>query len=371
IQRCAGILSAESLFEALFVYENYPVAAEATKIASHIDITNFTTWDATHYALSLAVLPSSSTRLRFTYDRLKLDRETVETVAQRLIFVVEAISQSLASATIGSIPLIDAQERAQVISTFNDTQKDIPNTTLPELFAAQVEKSPDAIALIFGDEEVSYRALDARANQLARYLISQNIGPEDIVAIALDRSIEMVVSLLGVLKSGAAYLPLDPDYPVERLTFMLGDSKAKRLITTSSIYDRLLSEIDSRQASSTYPNAPAMSYQDAEDAISVPSSSDGPTQVGKEADGSSHVNTLALGAASSVFREEEASDQLNAASTMPSLPAALLLDDDVLQAELATLSNAPITDKERVQSLTSDNLAYVIYTSGTTGKPKG
>ncbi|MFM9163058.1 MAG: non-ribosomal peptide synthetase, partial [Methylocystis sp.] len=213
--------------------------------------------------------------------------------------------------------------------------------------------------------------LDARANQLARYLIAENIGPEDIVAIALDRSIEMVVSLLGVLKSGAAYLPLDPDYPAERLTFMLGDSNAKRLITTSSIYDRLLSEIDSLRSAASDPAASRASHQSADVISQEFSSSDGLTHVGKETGGSSHGDTLALGVASSVSREEEASDQLNAASTMLSLPAALLLDDDVLQAELAKSSPAPIRDKERVQSLTPDNLAYVIYTSGTTGRPKG
>ncbi|NDB69408.1 MAG: non-ribosomal peptide synthetase, partial [Methylocystaceae bacterium] len=148
---------------------------------------------------------------------------------------------------LASVSVISADERRQVISTFNDTQKDIPSTTLPDLFAAQVEKSPETIALIFGDEEVSYRELDCRANQLARYLISQNIGPEDIVAIGLDRSVEMVVSLLGVLKSGAAYLPLDPDYPVERLHFMLKDSNAKRLVTTKEIYERLLGETEAAQ----------------------------------------------------------------------------------------------------------------------------
>ncbi|MFM8646438.1 MAG: non-ribosomal peptide synthetase, partial [Methylocystis sp.] len=203
---------------------------------------------------------------------------------------------------------------------FNDTQKEIPNTTLPELFAAQVEKSPDAIALIFGDEEVCYRDLDNRANQLARYLIAEGIGPEDIVAIALDRSIEMVVSLLGVLKSGAAYLPLDPEYPVERLAFMLRDSNARRLITTSEIYARITGDGGARDPSLSH-NRQVASY------------------TGSDAE--------------------------------TALADALLLDDDVLQSELATLSNTPISDRERKRPLTPDNLAYVIYTSGTTGKPKG
>ncbi|NBT97456.1 MAG: amino acid adenylation domain-containing protein, partial [Methylocystaceae bacterium] len=234
--------------------------------------------------------------------------------------------QSSAGTYIGEIALLEQEERAQVVSTFNDTQKDIPTTTLPELFAAQVEKSPDAIALLFGDAEVSYRELDARANQLARYLIAENIGPEDIVAIALDRSIEMVVSLLGVLKSGAAYLPLDPEYPVERLNFMLADSNAKCLITTSVIYERLLSELGQN-------------------------SIDGAPHQGADVRSSVFSSSVDFGA--------------------DAFPGALLLDDEIIQTELATLSSASISDNERVQSLTPDNLAYVIYTSGTTGKPKG
>ncbi|NBT22859.1 MAG: hypothetical protein EBT10_06000, partial [Methylocystaceae bacterium] len=117
IQRCAGSVGGESLFETLFVYENYPVATEAGQIASDIEIVDFKGRDATHYALTLAVLPGSSTRLRFTYDGLKLDRETVETVGRRLAYVIEALSQSQAGAYIGAIPLISAQERELVVSS--------------------------------------------------------------------------------------------------------------------------------------------------------------------------------------------------------------------------------------------------------------
>ncbi|MFM9162004.1 MAG: AMP-binding protein, partial [Methylocystis sp.] len=282
--------------------------------------------------LSLGRGPSGSLEGIFEYDASLFSERTVRSwVAQfgRLVTALIEDEERLVSA----IPIISADERAQVISTFNDTQKDISSTTLPELFAAQVEKSPEAIALLFGEEEVSYRELDARANQLARYLISEGIGPEDLVAIALDRSIEMVVSLLGVLKSGAAYLPLDPEYPVERLQFMLTDSNAKRLITTKVIHDRLLSEKDSPRSVASDPAASRASHQSADAHSSMFSSSDG--------------------------------------FSAKALPIALLLDDEALQVELATLSNAPISDKDRIQSLAPDHLAYVIYTSGTTGRPKG
>ncbi|MBM3575898.1 MAG: AMP-binding protein, partial [Alphaproteobacteria bacterium] len=218
----------------------------------------------------------------------------VDTHLMRLGCFFQAVASSKKEQIVATIPLIIENERTQVVSTFNDTQREIPTTTLPELFSAQVAKTPDAIALIFGDEEVSYRELDARANQLARYLIAENIGPEDIVAIALDRSIEMVVSLLGVLKSGAAYLPLDPEYPVERLAFMLRDSNARRLITTSEIYARITGDGGARDPSLSH-NRQVASY------------------TGSDAE--------------------------------TALADALLLDDDVLQSELATLSNTPISDR--------------------------
>ncbi len=103
--------------------------------------------------------------------------------------------------------------------------------TLPALFEAQVTRTPDAIALVFADQRLSYRELEARANRLARCLIDDGVGPESIVALLLDRSPDLIVAMLAVLKAGAAYVPLDPGYPAARLRFMLQDSRASRLIT--------------------------------------------------------------------------------------------------------------------------------------------
>ena len=104
--------------------------------------------------------------------------------------------------------------------------------TLVDLFERQVRKTPDHVALLFDDRQWSYAELDARANQLAWKLIADGIGPEDIVAICLERSLEMIVAILATLKAGAAYLPLDPDYPAERLAFMLEDARPKSILTT-------------------------------------------------------------------------------------------------------------------------------------------
>jgi non-ribosomal peptide synthetase component F len=122
-----------------------------------------------------------------------------------------------------------------VLELFNRTQEleDLPGWAgycatqrLPELFEQQVARTPEATALVFGEDTLTYSELDARANQLARHLTSARHRPEQIVAIGLPRSIEMIVALMAVLKSGAAYLPLDPSYPTARLAFMLTDSCA-------------------------------------------------------------------------------------------------------------------------------------------------
>ena len=110
---------------------------------------------------------------------------------------------------------------------------------MPALFEAQVERSPEAIALVFEQSTLSYAELNLQANRLAHYLIGRGIGPENLVALALPRSAEMIVALLGVLKAGAAYLPLDPDYPVERLAYMLRDAQPACALTNVQIAERL------------------------------------------------------------------------------------------------------------------------------------
>ncbi|MFM9162912.1 MAG: condensation domain-containing protein, partial [Methylocystis sp.] len=226
IQHCANIHGgyrdrSVNLFEALFVYENYPIDENVKKFSEEITIGSVLGLDGTHYPLALAVMPGKDTRLRFTYDRMVVHEAAVVSFGDQLSLFLEKFTRAQTHDRLGDLTVISASDRHKVIEAFNETAHVLPSLTLPDLFEAQVEKAPDAIAVIFEHEKISYRELDERANQLAHYLATENIGAEDIVAIALDRSIEMVVSLLGVLKSGAAYLPLDPEYPVERLAFML------------------------------------------------------------------------------------------------------------------------------------------------------
>ncbi|MFC0105615.1 amino acid adenylation domain-containing protein [Kibdelosporangium aridum subsp. largum] len=132
---------------------------------------------------------------------------------------------------VGTVDLLDAAERDQVLFAWNDSAVEVPQETLPELFRAQASRTPDAVAVVSGTEELTYRELAARAASLAGELVRRGAGPDRVVAVALPRSAELVVALLAVMKSGAAYMPIDPHYPAERIEFMLADAAPVAIVT--------------------------------------------------------------------------------------------------------------------------------------------
>ncbi|HEY4939136.1 MAG TPA: amino acid adenylation domain-containing protein, partial [Actinomycetota bacterium] len=166
------------------------------------------------------------------------DAATIERMAGHLTRVLDAVVAD-PDTPVGQIDILTAAERHQVLVEWNDTGRDVPPATVPELFRVQVDRDMDAPALLFEETTLSYAELDERANRLARFLIAQGVGTEQFVAIALPRSVEMVVALLAVLKAGAAYLPVDPDYPAERIAYMLDDARPALVLTTTAIAARL------------------------------------------------------------------------------------------------------------------------------------
>jgi len=138
------------------------------------------------------------------------------------------------------LPLLSEPERHQLLVEWNDTQTDYPkDKCVHQLFEAQVEKTPEAIAVVFENQQLTYQALNTKANQLAYYLQSIGVKPDVLVGICLERSLEMVIGLFGILKAGGAYLPLDPAYPAARLAFMLEDAQVSVLLTQTSLIDEL------------------------------------------------------------------------------------------------------------------------------------
>ena len=141
---------------------------------------------------------------------------------------------------LSALPMLEASERQRLVGAWNDTAADYPRQScIHELFDAQASRTPDAVALIDREQRVTYRDLQERANRLTHYLKERGVGPGSLVGVCLERSIEAFVSLLGILKAGAAYVPLDPAYPPSRLAFMLADSGAPALLTTRHLRERL------------------------------------------------------------------------------------------------------------------------------------
>lgn len=136
------------------------------------------------------------------------------------------------------LPLLTAAERHQQLVEWNDTKRDYPPACIHQLFEAQAEQTPEAVAVVFEGERLTYRDLNQRANQVAHQLQSLGIGPESLVGICVERSPEMVVGLLAILKAGGAYLPLDPAYPADRLAYMLEDSQASVLLTQAALKEQ-------------------------------------------------------------------------------------------------------------------------------------
>jgi nonribosomal peptide synthetase DhbF len=216
----------------------------------------------TKFDLTLSIAPDADGAIRgmLEYDAsLFTDHRVAQwaTWFERTMAQTQALSA--ATTPVDTLSLLDHDERHQVLDLFNQTEmtsatynEDVRSSnsllgstpaTLPELFDQQVTRTPEAKALVFGEQTLSYAELDARANQLARHLISLGIGPERIVALALPRSVEMIVALLAVLKSGAAYLPLDPDYPSTRLAFTLIDSQASLVIAVGDLIAEAIREV--------------------------------------------------------------------------------------------------------------------------------
>ncbi len=198
--------------------------------------------------------------LRYRADVLK--ESTVDRMLGHLGHLLAAATER-PQWPVDRLDLMAAPELHEILDGWNDTELPAPPATFPELFAARVREHPDAVALVFEDEQLTYAELDARANRLAHVLIGRGAGPEQVVALAVPRSIDMIVAELAVLKAGAAYLPLDQDYPAERIAFMVADARPVCVVTTSELADRfdgdvlLLDEVRLDDVPATDP-APAL-----------------------------------------------------------------------------------------------------------------
>ena len=188
--------------------------------------------------LSMFALPQGfAAAIEFSTDLF--DVATVERYAQHYLTLLTSLVEQ-PERRIHELPLLTAAERHQLLLTWNATDADYPrDACLHELFESQVERTPDAVALVQEEAQLSYRALNAKANQLAHRLRALSVGPEVFVALFVERSFDMVVAILGILKAGGAYVPIDPDSPADRIDFMLQDTRPAVLLTQRELVEKL------------------------------------------------------------------------------------------------------------------------------------
>ena len=172
------------------------------------------------------------------YARDLFDHRTVQALAARLTRLLRQAA-SHPHHPVTALEILTPRERDQILARWNDASRDVPQATLPELFQRQVARTPDATAVVHGQAAMSYAELNTRANQLARYLVPLGAAPEQLVAVAMDRSPELVVTMLAVVKSGAAYLPVDPGHPADRIGYMLAEAAPVTVLTTRLLRQRL------------------------------------------------------------------------------------------------------------------------------------
>jgi nonribosomal peptide synthetase DhbF len=169
----------------------------------------------------------------FEYSADLLDQATVRALTTRLTRLLRQAARD-PDRPVSEHDLLTTAER-RVLAEWNDTTRDVPGTTLPELFARQAARTPHAPAVVFGRTQVSYAELNQRANRLARHLIALGVGPEQLISIAMPRSPDMIVAVLAVLKAGAAYVPVDPAYPPDRIAYILTDTSTVTVLTTAAV----------------------------------------------------------------------------------------------------------------------------------------
>ena len=231
-------LSRHPLFQVMFAMQNAP---EHPLVLAGLETAPYELrGTTTHFDLELHVwMRGGSWKGRFVYNTDLFDDGTIERMAGHYLVLLENLLTDPDRPVIQA-PILTNAERDQILVEWNRTERDYPrDKCIHQLFEEQVERTPDAVAVVFEDESLSYRELDARANQLAHHLHELGTRPELLVALCLERSLEIVVAIYGTLKAGGAYVPIDPSYPADRVAFMLADANASVIITQDRLRERL------------------------------------------------------------------------------------------------------------------------------------
>ncbi|MBW4537465.1 MAG: amino acid adenylation domain-containing protein [Pleurocapsa minor HA4230-MV1] len=313
VQQWSDVAKDSPLFASILVFENYPVDTAIAEFGIEMEIEETQSVESTSYPLTISAGLRDELSLEILYDR-NFDAATVQGILRHLAHLLEQFITD-PEANLVDLSILTTAEKQQILIDWNNTQVNYQdNLCIHQLFEQQVAKTPDAVAVIFEEEQLTYQELDRRAEELAGYLQNIGVKPEVIVGICLERSLETIIAILAILKAGGAYLPLDSAYPQQRLDYILEDAQISLILTQNHLQAKIKSCLTVTQ---------------------------------------NNIQIICLD------------------SNLPSISTSLQSGRKPFGFDSLLMSVKPPTATVSPCAPTSDNLAYVIYTSGSTGKPKG
>ncbi|MDP4147320.1 MAG: amino acid adenylation domain-containing protein, partial [Bacillota bacterium] len=233
----ARTLLKNTLIDHIMIFENYPILQQDKNLdnSRNLKVKLEEGVEQTNYNLNIIIAMVDEIMLKLNYNGSVYDEQYIKMISKHIENVLKEVTEN-PEKKISEIEMLTEEERQKILFGFNDTKAEYPkDKTIYELFEEQVEKTPENIAVVYEEKELSYRELNEKANQLARVLREKGVGPDKIVGIMVERSLEMIVGIMGIIKAGGAYLPIDPEYPKERIEYMLEDSKADILLTQTQL----------------------------------------------------------------------------------------------------------------------------------------
>ena len=244
VQSWSGMDRRTPLFETIVVFQNYPLDDAVEDYQQSLGVDVIRAEGSTNYAITIDAIPGTQLRLTFSYDKQRIDDSTMHLMADHVVLLMEGMA-AYPEARLADLPILTPAERTQLLIEWNATEtKPFDDRCVSEIFEAQVERTPDVIAVGYRNQRVSYRALNHRANRIAHVLVEAGVGPETLVALLGERDSDLLTMILGIFKAGGAYLPLDPHHPVPRLSQILGLSRTPIVLTTTAYMERLQQSIE-------------------------------------------------------------------------------------------------------------------------------
>ncbi|XCN74104.1 MAG: amino acid adenylation domain-containing protein [Candidatus Electrothrix aestuarii] len=238
IQNCSEVQNGISLFDTLLAFENYPLGDAFEQIDDAYHVEDIGAFEYTNYPVTIIIIPGKTLGFRIIYDSTRVNQDQISRLWGHFKKLINALAGH-PDQMIGRLTMLTQAELRQLEAWNNSTSAPITESTLIELVEQQVQYAPDNVALIYEEEVFTYQQVNQSANQLANYLLACNLSKKPLVAVVLERSPQMIISVLAVLKAGGTYIPIASDYPAERIQRTLEASGAECLITHQHIEDKL------------------------------------------------------------------------------------------------------------------------------------